>query len=126
MSTDTFSSQNTLPLTETILRFFSPELSSQEIGPVHLYIRKVAHAVEYFVLSLMLFRAFRADSATSWNWRWSLSAIVGVAGWAVCDELHQSFVASRAASAMDVGIDTAGGLFAQLLNGLWHRQWYSQ
>jgi VanZ family protein len=41
--------------------------------------------------------------------------------WAVSDELHQSFVSTRTASAADVGIDTAAGILAQFVGALWHR-----
>ncbi|MGD0662387.1 MAG: VanZ family protein [Syntrophorhabdales bacterium] len=38
------------------------------------------------------------------------------------DEFHQSFVATRTASITDVGIDTAGGVFAQVVGVLRYRR----
>jgi VanZ family protein len=121
MSTDTFSSQNTFPWVEMLLRFLVLKIPSQEMVFIHVLIRKAAHVTEYFVLGLLLFRTFRGDSVSSWNWRWSFLALVIVVLWAAGDEFHQSFVPTRTASFMDVAIDTAGGILAQLVAFLWHR-----
>ncbi len=121
MSTETFSSQNTSSWTEIVLRFLVSNISSQEIGLIHAFIRKAAHVVEYFILGLLVFRAFRGDFTVSWKWRWSFCAIMVVILWAATDEFHQSFVPTRTASAVDVGIDTASGMLAQLVSALWHR-----
>jgi VanZ family protein len=40
--------------------------------------------------------------------------------WAAGDEFHQFFIPTRTASAVDVGIDTASGMFAQLVSALRH------
>jgi VanZ family protein len=69
MSTETFSSQNTLSVVETILRFLIPKISSQEVDLIHAFIRKSGHVIGYFILGLLLFRAFRGGSIGSWNWR---------------------------------------------------------
>ena len=87
----------------------------------HATIRKGAHVAEYFVLGLLLFRAFRVSSTGAWKWRWALLAVMGVVVWALGDEFHQSFVPTRTASMVDVGIDTAGGILAQVISALWHR-----
>lgn len=121
MSTGTFSSQNTFPLVETILRFLVRNLSSQEVDLIHGWIRKSAHVAEYFILGLLLFRAFRGGSMGSWNWRWTFFAVMVVVLWAASDEFHQSFVPTRTASVVDVVIDTAGGVLAQLVIIFWHR-----
>jgi VanZ family protein len=121
MSTETFSSENTFSLTEAFLRFLVPRISSQEMGLIHAFIRKAGHVTEYFILGLLLFRAFRGGSAAPWNWRWSFFAVVVVVLWAVSDEFHQSFVATRTASAVDVGIDTVGGILAQFVSALRNR-----
>ena len=121
MSTETFSSQNTFSLVETILRFLSPQISSQDLELIHAFTRKSAHAIEYFILGLLLFRAFRSGSIAPLNWRWSFFAVMIVMVWAASDEFHQSYVKTREASTVDVGIDTAGGILAQVLGILWHR-----
>ena len=121
MSTETFSSQNTFSWIEMLVRFWVPKISSQEMVFIHALIRKAGHVIEYFVLGLLLFRTFRGGSISSWNWRWSFFAVIVVVLWAASDEFHQSFVSTRTASAVDVGIDTAGGIFAQFAGALWHR-----
>jgi VanZ family protein len=121
MSTETFSSQNTFSWIEIVLRFLVPKISLQEMGFIHALIRKAGHVVEYFVLGLLLLRTFRGGSTSSWNWRWPFFAMIVVVLWAACDEFHQSFVPTRTASAVDVGIDAAGGILAQVVGALWNR-----
>ncbi len=121
MSTETFSSENTFSWTEVLLRFLAPNISAQEMVFIHGLIRKAAHVIEYFVLGLLLFRTFRGRSTLLWNWRWSFFAVIVVFLWAASDEFHQSFVSTRTASAVDVGIDTAGGILAQFVAAFWHR-----
>ena len=121
MSTDTFSSQNTLSVVETILHFLISKISSQEVNLIHAFIRKSGHVIEYFILGLLLFRAFRGGSIGSWKWGWSFFALIVVILWAASDEFHQSFVPTRTASVVDVAMDTAGGVLAQFVSILWHR-----
>jgi len=120
MSTETFSSQNTSFLVEAVLRFLTPEISSEGIGLAHTLIRKFGHVIEYFILGLLLFRAFRGGSTTSWKWRWSFLAAMVVLFYAATDEFHQSFVPTRTASGVDVSIDTIGGILAQCACALYH------
>ena len=104
-----------------LVRFLLPKISPQEVVFINALIRKAAHVTEYFVLGLLLFRMFRGSSVSSWKWRWSFFAVIAVTLWAASDEFHQSFVSSRTASAVDVAIDTAGGVLAQFVAVLWHR-----
>ena len=113
MSTGTFSSENTHSYLEAVLRLFLPKISSREIDFINGLIRKSGHVMEYFILSLLLFRAFRGNSIRPWNWRWSFLALISVILWAAGDEFHQSFVSTRTASVVDVFIDTMGGVLAQ-------------
>ena len=121
MSTETFSSQNTITWIDKFLRFLVPHISSHKVSLIHEYIRKTGHFVEYFIFGLLLFRAFRGERVGPWNWRWSFWAVVLVILWAASDEFHQSFIATRTASVADVGIDTAGGVLAQFAAVLWYR-----
>jgi VanZ family protein len=78
------------------------------LGGWDLLLRKIAHAGEYAVLGALLVRALRRPGA----------AVVFGALYAVSDEVHQSFVAGRMGSPVDVAIDTVGvvcGVF------LWER-----
>lgn len=120
MSTEAFSFQNTFSWIETVLRSLIPKISYQNMGLIHAFLRKAGHVAEYFILGLLLFRAFRGGSTAAWRWAWCFSAIMIVVLWAAGDEFHQSFVPTRTASAMDVGIDIAGGILAQFVSALWH------
>jgi VanZ family protein len=68
------------------------------LGTWDFVLRKLAHALEFAVLGLLLARALgRAGVA------FALGAL-----YAVSDEIHQSFVPGRAASLRDVLLDSAG------------------
>jgi VanZ family protein len=121
MSTGTFSAENTFSVVRAVLDFLFPRLGPDQVAAIHGIIRKAAHVFEYFILGLLLLRAFRAGPRAGWKWRWSLFAIVGVILWALGDEFHQSFVSTRTASMTDVAIDTVGGALAQFVGAFWHR-----
>jgi VanZ family protein len=120
MSTESFSSENTFPAVRGVLQLLFPSLSVREVILIHVMTRKAAHFFEYFVLGLLLFRAFHVPGAR-WKWRWCLFAVSGVVLWALGDEFHQSFVAMRGSSLTDVGIDAAGGVLSQTVSALWYR-----
>ena len=113
MSTGMFSSEHTSQVIGPILHLLFPWISSNQIDLVHGLIRKAGHVTEYFVLGLLLFNAFRGDSIEKWSLRWAIYSIIGVVLYAASDEYHQSFVISRTASFVDVGIDSMGGLLSQ-------------
>lgn len=113
MSTGTFSAENTSSYLEMVLRFFHPKISALEINLIHAIVRKSAHLIEYFIMGILFFRAYRGSSVERWKWRWSLYALLSLAIWAAGDEFHQSFISTRTASVGDVFIDTAGGVLAQ-------------
>jgi len=119
-STGVFSSSNTSWLAKTVLCFLIPGISAEEVGWINSFIRKAAHILEYFLLGLLLFRAFRGGSVASFHWRWSFFALIMIVLLAAGDEIHQFFVPTRSASPLDVGIDTAGGMLAQFACVLWY------
>ena len=85
----------------------------------HHYIRKGGHVVGYAMLSILLFRAWRATlprvNGAKWSWRWANIAIFGTALVASLDEWHQSFIPSRTGRWQDVVLDTCAGIGAQIL-----------
>ena len=89
----------------------------------HFYIRKAGHVVGYAILSLLLFRAWRATlpamSDVKWTLRWANIAILGTALVASLDEWHQSFIPSRTGAVRDVVLDTCAGIAAQVIIFLW-------
>ncbi|MGD0277130.1 MAG: VanZ family protein [Syntrophales bacterium] len=114
MSTGMFSYEQTSRVIVPILHFLFPWLSPYHVNVLHGLIRKSAHITEYFILGFLLFCAFRSGASQKWCLRWTIYTIVGVVLYAASDEFHQSFVASRTASIIDVGIDSAGGLLFQI------------
>jgi VanZ family protein len=121
-STAWLSSNNTSRLLYPLLHFLFG------VDPVrfegwHFYIRKGGHVVGYAILSILLFRAWRATLPAleniKWKPRWANIAILGTALVASLDEWHQSFIPSRTGRWQDVVLDTCAGIGAQILVLLW-------
>jgi VanZ family protein len=84
-----------------------PSLSTG-LGVWDEVLRKGAHAIEYAILGILLFRALERELPVF---------LLGVA-YAITDEVHQHFVQGRHASPFDVAFDAAGvalGLLVVLL-----------
>jgi VanZ family protein len=113
MSTETFSSENTSMLIEPAIRYLMPSISPEKTGMIHAAIRRLAHFTEYFILGILLFRFFRGGSKELRTRRWAFYSVLLIAFYAAGDEFHQSFVSSRTASLLDIGLDTLGGIVAQ-------------
>jgi VanZ family protein len=110
-STDLMSARQTSRIIGPILRWFEPEVSTQTIRKFQVVVRKTAHVVEYAILAWLAWRILaRPDGCRPQTWRWSLA----VAAWsiatlyAISDESHQHFVASRQGSVWDVLLDAFG------------------
>jgi VanZ family protein len=110
-STDVFSSENTRGIIEVILSWFV-QVRWSTVSEINRVVRKSAHFLEYAILALLLFRAFRAGSQVGWRIRWAIYTFAIIVVWALLDELHQSFTLSRGASIYDSMLDSSGGLFA--------------
>ena len=120
MSTEKFSAQNTSLIIEPVIRHLMPSISQEKVKMIHGAIRKLAHLTEYFILGILLFRAFRSGSRELRIRRWAFSSFLVAVLYAASDEFHQSFVSTRTASLFDVGMDTLGGILAQGVSVLWH------
>lgn len=119
-STDSFSAQHTGSVLATLLGWLLPNLSADQFEHIHHVVRKSAHFVEYFVLYLLLFRGFRGERR-GWRLSWA-SAAMGIAAiYAVLDELHQVFVASRGPSVWDSLLDSTGAFAALVVMFLYFR-----
>jgi VanZ family protein len=116
-STSAFTNDKTASVMIPILHWLLPKASQQTLLFLHHVIRKTAHFVEYFILSLLILRAIRAGRRDT-RLRWALAAIIIVAGYASLDEFHQSFVPGRTPAVSDVLLDTTGGTAAQAIAGL--------
>jgi len=124
LSTDPFSATNTNRYIDPVLRFLFPGISVAGLITAHTVIRKTAHFSEFFVFGLLLFWALRRGRGPRWRLAWMLQALVFAAGYALVDEFHQFFVASRTSSLADSGIDLSGALVSQIvvyLRYLWIR-----
>jgi VanZ family protein len=75
------------------------------LGAWDVVLRKCAHASEYAVLAVLLYRALGRELP---------AFLVGLA-YAITDELHQEFVHGRHASPFDVSMDAAGLALGLLL-----------
>ncbi len=110
-STDIFSAEQTSRYLVPFLRWLDPQISISTIAMIHFALRKLGHLIEYAVLAAFLWRALRSGT----NIRAKMSTLfagvwVACAIFAASDELHQSFIASRSASLLDVMIDTSGAV----------------
>ncbi len=120
-STDAFSAQHTGRILEPLLRWIYPGISREHVRVIHFLVRKSAHFIEYFVFCLLLYRGLRGEQK-GWRWGWAAGAFGLAAAYAVLDEVHQSFVASRTASPWDSLLDSTGGLAAMMCCWLWYRR----
>jgi VanZ family protein len=84
------------------------------LGFWDLLLRKLAHAAEFGILALLLWRPMR----------WELGVFVLATAYAASDEYHQTFVSGRVGLVSDWAIDTAGIVIALVCLRLWrtHRQ----
>jgi VanZ family protein len=128
-STNLGAPKNTSRFIGPFLRWLAPTISDESIGKVQFGIRKTSHAVEYAILSLLIWRARRkavSPGARGWSWREAGIAILISAIYAATDELHQQFVPTRQGSIWDVLLDTSGaalGIFALWKTGRWLKRW---
>jgi VanZ family protein len=83
----------------------------------HHYIRKCGHFVGYFILSVLLFRAWKATLRlpSTWALRWSAIAFFLSAVVASMDEWHQTYLPSRTGAFSDVVLDSTAALTAQIV-----------
>ena len=96
------------PLLAMALIFFLSAQPSDEVERAwwDVLLRKLAHFTEYAVLTALWWRALRGLGL---RFTAALAAAVGISlGYAVTDELHQTFVEGRHGTPVDVLIDAAG------------------
>jgi len=128
-STDLMSSQRTSRIIGPLLRWFNPDISDLTVRRVQLVARKTAHLTEYAILAMLLWRAIRKspkDHEHRWSWREAAFVVAAAGAYAVTDELHQHFVASRYGSVWDIMLDTLGaaaGILVLWAVGRWRRRW---
>jgi len=122
-STDFLSASHTSRILYPILHFlFNMDLAHFKI--VHHYIRKTGHFTGYFILSVLLFRAWKATLRLPavWAMRWAAIAFFMSALVASLDEWHQTFLPSRTGTLHDVLLDSTGALIAQIVIFIYWRR----
>jgi VanZ family protein len=75
---------------------------------------KILHAVEYGILSLLCYRAFRWAAGPAIARQAVVLAIVAASVYGLTDEVHQSFVPLRESSWKDWLADTVGAVIGTL------------
>jgi VanZ family protein len=128
-SSDRNSSQRTSRIIGPLMHWLYPNMPEETVGHVILFVRKCAHLTVFGILALLYWRAFRKpvkQDARPWSWVEARNALIGVALYAITDEVHQVFVPNRQGSPWDVLIDTTGGalgLIALWAFGRWRKRW---
>ncbi len=120
-STGGFSSENTSRYFLPFLHWLLPSGTSALIEGLHFLIRKLGHWSEYFILALLVYRAFRQGQSPPWQSGWAGWTLVVVLCLSIADEVHQGFVPNRAGIWSDSALDFFGGGCAVLFLYIWHR-----
>lgn len=123
-STQYFSAAQTSRFLYPILHYLIG-LTREQFKVWHFYMRKTGHFVGYFILSWLLFRAWKATlhlpQPLKWALRWATIAFFMSVLVASLDEWHQSFIPSRTGTVRDVILDSAAALTAQIVIFFWMR-----
>lgn len=113
-SSDVGSGEHTGHWLLPFLRILAPWATETQLEALHWLLRKAGHITEYAVLTALWHRAFRRARHATPRGAAAIAFAISVA-WAVLDEIRQSFVPSRTASAMDVATDSVGALIVVAL-----------
>ncbi len=92
-------------------------LSQNTAEILHALIRKLAHFLIYFILGVLLYRAFLSTSISP-RVRWfqiGKNAVIVGMFYAFTDEVHQLFVVGRSGQFRDILIDSCGVLCGVLV-----------
>ena len=118
LSTDIGSREDTMRWAVWLLRCVLPggpqdRMQAQLAYPVTV-VRKLAHVFEYAVLAFLACRwlwfSFRQERSA-----WQRQVVIFSGGYAILDELHQGWTATRTAAVGDVAIDLLGAVLGMIL-----------
>ena len=123
-STDFFSAQHTGSVLYTLLTRLFGDIDFYKFLVFHHYLRKTGHVIGYGMLSVLLFRGWRATLVQNhaWSWRVALLAWLGTVFVAAMDEWHQSLIPSRTGTWRDAVLDSVAGLAFLLVAYFWLRR----
>jgi VanZ family protein len=127
LSTDLGSARQTSRFIGPLLRWVWPAVTEAQIGRAQLAARKTGHVTGYAILAVLALRGVRRGMFVSgWRGRGAVAAWMIASLYAMTDEIHQSMVPTRMASAGDVALDSFGAALGVALawmigrrRGLW-------
>ena len=115
-STNLFSGSQTSRIIRPFLKWFAPDISAESIATVQLVFRKIAHLVEYAILSILCCRALaKQDKLRVLQLAALVQAVLIAVAYAAFDEWHQSWTDERFGSPLDVAIDSVGAIVGAVL-----------
>lgn len=89
---------------------------SEIASNIHPYLRKIAHFLEFFILSILVLLAIK-ETDLNYNYSFTLLFCFLIA---ILDETHQLFVDGRAGQIKDVFIDSSGSLLYIIINKIYN------
>lgn len=89
---------------------------SEIASNIHPHIRKIAHFLEFFILSILVLLAIK-ETDLNYNYSFTLLFCFLIA---ILDETHQLFVDGRAGQIKDVFIDSSGSLLYIIINKIYN------
>ncbi len=102
------------------LHLWDPEITPKIIEHMNAVARKCAHLTEYAILAVLLYRALHQGYQRKMTHAFRATVAFSIV-FAMLDEYHQSFSASRTPSIWDVMIDAAGAIIGIGVLYLIHR-----
>jgi len=99
------------------LVYFSSSIPAESIPKIDIpNVDKLFHFVEYFILGVLLVRAF-ANTTDKANFKLILLLSILIASaYGILDEFHQRFVSGRSPEIFDIFSDIIGSLFGVLVS----------
>lgn len=116
-STDVLAADETSRFILPFLRWLLPGAAPATLELLHGAIRKLGHVSEFAVLAVLWYRSL-AWTGQVGRRKAAFAAFALSLAFAGLDELHQAFVATRTASALDVGWDGLGALCGAVASGV--------
>lgn len=113
-STDAFSSDKSRSVLARMLDAIHVHLSLDILRLLNVFIRSLAHVVEYGILLLLVYRSIAGRRGFEWHRTTACWSAVIAFVFCLFDEFHQALVPSRGSSLVDCAIDTAGIAIAVL------------
>ncbi|MGH7320384.1 MAG: VanZ family protein [Candidatus Rokuibacteriota bacterium] len=108
LSGDLFAARETFRLLR-LLASVLPWASPTTLHGLHAGVRKLAHLVEYGILTALWLRALAPGRSPRGAARWAIGL---AAAYALVDEARQSLAPTRSPALIDVAIDAAGAFLA--------------